>query len=692
MNAFLYISLAVGTATLLYSFAVSKWLNNKNPGTPEMQAVAQAIATGAHAFLKAEYKVMAIFVLLSALPLAYLGLYTIPMVPGMALTYLLGAFSSALAGYIGIITATCANVRTAQAARTNLWQAFRIAFSAGSVMGMIVTGLVLLSITTIFFISFYLKGQGASGLDLAIQLCLGFALGSQIYALFARVAGGIYTKSADIGADMVGKLETGLPEDDMRNPATIADNVGDNVGDTAGSGADIFSSLTAVIVGSLGISTCFSPALWRPTLLLPAVVTAFYLLKLVLSHVILTLYKPTTYNRRLKAGRMLLISLALPGLIISVLLAGRSFYHAFFAKSMMMDRTTLLIIVGMLLSIVVSLLTMYFTKQGKRPVNFIIEQSTAGAGNNLIAGLSVGMLSAVATSVVFIMAIWFSYRINSLEGIAILAVSVLSGAVMYLTVDAFGPIADNAGGIVEMAGLEDKEKTREHTDVLDIAGNTTAASGKGFSMAAAAMATILLFAVYTRVIGKVDLSLSDPYLLLGMLLGAGVPYLFSAITISAVGKASLAMVDEVRRQFKDIPGLLKGNALPDYARCITIATHAALDQMWLPGILSIGLPIAIGLLAGSKILGAYVIGVTLSGILLGIFQCNAGGAWDNAKKAFEKGVYVGGDFLTKKSPAYHAAVVGDTVGDPLKDTSGPSINILIKLTAIIALIIAPYLS
>jgi len=602
---------------------------------------------------------------------------------------------SALSGWIGMKIATQANVRTAQAAKTSLSKAFKISFIGGSVMGMGVTGLALLglgSFFTMFYLYFFMHCESELAMVFSLEPLIGFSLGAESVALFARVAGGIYTKAADVGADIVGKLEAGIPEDDPRNPATIADNVGDNVGDVAGMGADLFGSYVATMLSAmvLGSEIYSQGRLCLYPILLPIIIG---MLGIVLSLLV-------SFFTRIKENGSVLKTFNRITLFLSVIIAASSYFiiqSMFTSDEYSMRGKTFdsigvfyAVLTGLIVGITISYITEYFTAIGKRPVLFIVKQSNTGHATNIIAGLSVGMISTALPILVFAAGIYFAFYFSGFYGVAMAASGMMSTTALQLSVDAFGPIADNAGGISEMCGLP--KEVRDRTDVLDAAGNTTAATGKGFAIASAALTSLALFAAYAKTANIAAIDIYKAPVLAALFVGGMVPFLFSALTISAVGKAAMSMVTEVRRQFKEIKGIMNGDAEPEYEKCIAISTKAALGHMLLPGILTIVPPILIGFIFGPEVLGGFLAGVTVSGTLMAIFQSNSGGAWDNAKKSFEKGVYIDGQKFYKGSDCHKASITGDTVGDPFKDTSGPSMNILIKLASIVALVIAPLIA
>jgi len=693
MENFIYVIPVFGIVALLYTAWKFAWVSKQDAGDEKMRTIAGYIADGAMAFLKAEYKVLTYFVIIAGVLLFYLGSTAPNSHPLIVLSFVLGALFSGTAGFIGMKVATKANVRTAQAARTSLSKALNVSFTGGSVMGMGVAGLAVLGLGSLFLIFKSLfVGTDPNGMEKALEVLTGFSLGAESIALFARVGGGIYTKAADVGADLVGKVEAGIPEDDPRNPATIADNVGDNVGDVAGMGADLFGSFVATILATMvlgrEIISIDSFGGLSP-ILLPMAIAGFGTIFSILS----------TFLVKVKEGGNVQNALNL-GNWSAVLMTGIASY--FLVEWMMPGEMTLrgitftkmgifyAILIGLIVGTLISLITEYYTSMGRRPVLSIIRQSSTGGATNIIAGLSVGMMSTALPIIVLALGIVLSYEVAGLYGVAIAAAGMMATTAMQLAIDAFGPIADNAGGIAEMSELP--KEVREKTDILDAVGNTTAATGKGFAIASAALTSLALFAAFMGTAGIDSIDISKANVLAGMFIGGMVPFVFSALAMSAVGRAAMAMVHEVRRQFKEIKGIMDGSGKPDYERCIQISTKAAIREMVLPGALAIVIPAFFGFAFGPEVLGGLLAGVTVSGVLMAIFQSNAGGAWDNAKKSFEKGVEINGQKYFKGSDPHKAAVTGDTVGDPFKDTSGPSMNILIKLMSIVSLVIAPSIS
>jgi K(+)-stimulated pyrophosphate-energized sodium pump len=626
--------------------------------------------------------------------------------PWISAAFLLGALFSATAGYIGMKVATKANVRTAEAARTSLAKALNVSFTGGSVMGMGVAGLAVLGLSGLFITFYYMFAEGklltSEEMKTAIEVLAGFSLGAESIALFARVGGGIYTKAADVGADLVGKVEAGIPEDDVRNPATIADNVGDNVGDVAGMGADLFGSYVATILATMvlgqEISVTDNFGGFSPVLLPMLIAGAGLLASLVSTFFVRIKGEESSVQNALNIGNWASIVITLIAcyfLVIYILPEGE-----ISLRNTKFDRMDVFyaIIVGLVVGTLMSIITEYYTAMGKRPVMSIIEKSGTGHATNIIGGLAVGMESTVLPILTLAAGIIFSYHFAGIYGVSIAAAGMMATTAMQLAIDAFGPIADNAGGIAEMSQLP--AEVRERTDNLDAVGNTTAATGKGFAIASAALTSLALFAAFVGIAGIDSIDIYKAPVLAGLFVGGMIPFIFSALCISAVGKAAMEMVNEVRRQFREIPGIMEYKTEPEYEKCVAISTEASIRQMILPGAIALITPVLVGFgfkgvfadTSSPEILGGLLAGVTVSGVLMGIFQSNAGGAWDNAKKSFEKGVLIDGVKYKKGSEPHKAAVTGDTVGDPFKDTSGPSMNILIKLMSIVSLVIAPYIA
>ncbi len=702
MSNIVYLVPAAGILGLIYTFIRFNWVARQDAGNDRMKEIAKYIAEGAMAFLKAEYKILTYFVIIAGLLLGYMGSQNANSSPLIAGAFVLGAVFSALAGFIGMRVATKANVRTAQAARTSLRKALNVSFSGGAVMGLGVAGLAVLGLGSLFIVLIKTFAPDVDATDTlvtkAIEVLTGFSLGAESIALFARVGGGIYTKAADVGADLVGKVEAGIPEDDPRNPATIADNVGDNVGDVAGMGADLFGSYVATVLATmvLGHETHahdayngFSP------MLLPMLIAGAGIIFSILGTFFVRISDSAgisthAVQRALNMGNW--------GSIVLTAIA------AYFLTNWLLPDSTMelrgfiftklevfgAIGVGLVVGTLMSLITEHYTAMGRGPVTSIINQSGTGHATNVIGGLAVGMESTCLPILVLAGGIYGSYAFAGLYGVAIAAAGMMATTAMQLAIDAFGPIADNAGGIAEMSELP--KDVREKTDILDAVGNTTAATGKGFAIASAALTSLALFAAFVGVAGITGINIYKADVLACLFVGGMIPFVFSSLAIRAVGQAAMAMVEEVRRQFREIPGIMEGTGKPEYEKCVAISTTASIRKMLLPGAIALLSPLIIGFLAGPEALGGFLAGATVCGVLMGIFQNNAGGAWDNAKKSFEKGVTIKGQVYYKKSEPHKASVTGDTVGDPFKDTSGPSMNILIKLMSIVSLVIAPTLA
>jgi len=713
MSSLVYLLPLFGVVGLLYMIVLQKWVTKQDAGDDKMSTIAAHIADGAMAFLKAEYRVLSVFVVIAAALLGWLGTMVTTSHPLIVIAFVVGALFSIMAGFFGMRIATKANVRTTQAARSSLAKALNVSFKGGSVMGLGVAGLAVLGLSALFamFFVFFMNGDYAGGgghvtMTRLLEVLAGFSLGAESIALFARVGGGIYTKAADVGADLVGKVEAGIPEDDPRNPATIADNVGDNVGDVAGMGADLFGSYVATMLAAMvlgnsvirdsgGINDIFGGI---GPILLPIMIAGLGIIFSMIGMQLVGVKDDgkadnDTVQGALNRGNWVSVILTLVACypIITWMLPAQMQMN-FFGQgivSVTSFNVYLAVIVGLAVGTLISMITEYYTGMGKKPVMDIVRQSGTGHATNVIAGLATGMMSTWIPIVLFAAAIWAAYTLAGFYGVAIAASAMMATTAMQLAIDAFGPIADNAGGIAEMSQLP--KEVRERTDVLDSVGNTTAAVGKGFAIASAALTALGLFAAYVDFTGIDGINIFKADVLAALFIGAMIPVVFSAFAMQSVGRAAMDMVNEVRRQFREIPGLLEGTGQAEYGHCVDIATKAALREMMTPGLITIITPIAVGFIMGAEALGGYMAGVTVSGVMWAIFQSNAGGAWDNAKKSFEKGVEIDGKMYYKGSEPHKAAVTGDTVGDPFKDTSGPSMNILIKLTCLVALTIAPVL-
>ena len=696
----IYLAPIFGIVGLIVMLFKAYWVNKQDTGDPKMRELAGHIADGAMAFLKAEWKVLSIFVAITAIFLAYSG--TITEIGGreihsswlIAVAFIIGAVASAFAGYIGMKAATKSNIRTTQAARTSLKHALEVSFTGGSIMGLGVAGLAVLGLGGLFIVFLRVFADlGDNQIRTAIEVLTGFSLGAESIALFSRVGGGIYTKAADVGADLVGKVEAGIPEDDVRNPATIADNVGDNVGDVAGMGADLFGSYVATILATMVLAQEMTgPQALGPmdAILLPMVICGLGLIFSIVGTFFVRIKdENSSVQHALNLGNwsaMILTVIASYFAVIWLLPEG-----PLTLRSVTFTRNGVYaaIIVGTVVGAIMSIVTEHYTAMGRKPVKSIIQKSLTGHATNIIGGLAVGMKSTVIPILTLAAGIMASYYFAGIYGVAIAAAGMMATTAMQLAIDAFGPIADNAGGIAEMSKLP--AEVRHRTDILDAVGNTTAATGKGFAIASAALTSLALFAAFVGISGIDAINIYKANVLAGLFVGAMIPFVFSALCIQAVGRAAMDMVQEVRRQFREIPGIMEHEADPEYEKCVEISTKASIREMIIPGNIALLTPVLVGFVFGPEVLGGVLAGVTVSGVLMGIFQSNAGGAWDNAKKSFEKGVEINGEMFYKRSEPHKASVTGDTVGDPFKDTSGPSMNILIKLMSIVSLIIAPYI-
>ena len=715
----IYAPIVLAIIGLIYMWMKRSWVLKQDAGDGKMKEISDHIYEGALAFLNAEYKLLTIFVLIVSVALAAVSFFVPTTHWLIVIAFIFGAFFSALAGNMGMKIATKTNVRTTQAAKTSLPKALGVSFGGGTVMGLGVAGLAVLGLTSFFilFFNYFMGGVWTSTADMTIVLetLAGFSLGAESIALFARVGGGIYTKAADVGADLVGKVEAGIPEDDPRNPATIADNVGDNVGDVAGMGADLFGSYVATVLAAMVLGNYVIKDMGGsiddvfggigPVLLPMAIAGAGIIISMIgtmLVKISSNDAKESQVMGALNIGNWVSIVLvALSCFALVKWMLPETMQMEFFGeglKEISSMRVFYATIIGLIVGGAISSVTEYYTGLGKKPILKIVQQSSTGAGTNIIAGLATGMISTFPSILLFASAIWASYAFAGFYGVALAASAMMATTAMQLAIDAFGPISDNAGGIAEMS--EQDPIVRERTDILDSVGNTTAATGKGFAIASAALTSLALFAAYVTFTGIEGINIFKAPVLAMLFVGGMIPVVFSALAMNAVGKAAMEMVQEVRRQFREIPGIMEGTGKPQYDKCVAISTEASLREMMLPGLLTIGFPLAIAFvpmifgmnnLAIAEMLGGYMAGVTVSGVLWAIFQNNAGGAWDNAKKSFEAGVMINGEMTYKGSDAHKAAVTGDTVGDPFKDTSGPSMNILIKLTCLIGLVIAPIL-
>ena len=708
----IYIPLLMSVIGLVYMLIRANWVRKQDAGSERMVEISTAIKEGALAFLNAEYRLLFIFVVIASIALYGVSILVDTTSWMIVPAFILGAAFSAFAGNIGMRIATEANARTAEAAKTSLPKALQVSFGGGTVMGLGVAGLAVLGLTLLFmfFVGQFLGQEGSfyENMTIVLETLAGFSLGAESIALFARVGGGIYTKAADVGADLVGKVEAGIPEDDPRNPATIADNVGDNVGDVAGMGADLFGSyvatvLAAMVLGNYVIRDMSANGQYTDAfnnmgpILLPVVIAGVG----ILASIIGTLFVKISDNNAKEAKVQAALDLGNWASIIITLIASYFLIDWMLPETLTMNffgegnkaipsmNVFWAACIGLAVGALISMVTAYYTSLGKKPVLDIVKNSSTGAATNIIAGLAVGMKSTLLSVILFAAAIYGSYALAGFYGVALAASAMMATTAMQLAIDAFGPIADNAGGVAEMSELA--PEVRERTDILDSVGNTTAAVGKGFAIASAALTALALFAAYVTFTGIDGINIFKADVLAMLFIGGMIPVVFSALAMESVGKAAMEMVEEVRRQFREIPGIMEGKGTPEYAKCVDISTQAALKEMLLPGLITIITPIFIGLIFGAEPLGGYMAGVCVSGVMWAIFQNNAGGAWDNAKKSFEAGVEINGEMTYKGSEAHKAAVTGDTVGDPFKDTSGPSMNILIKLTCLVGLVIAPLL-
>ena len=718
MENLLYIVPLLGIIGLVYMFVLRSWVVKQDTGTEKMSKLASYIKEGAMAFLNAEYRILAVFVVIAGILLGIISSVVETTHWFIVVAFVIGAVFSAVAGNIGMRIATDANVRTTQAARISLPEALKVSFRGGTVMGLGVAGLAVFGLSALFalLVGWFMTDGGNFYNDMTVVLeaLAGFSLGAESIALFARVGGGIYTKAADVGADLVGKVEAGIPEDDPRNPATIADNVGDNVGDVAGMGADLFGSYVATVLASMVLGNYVinehlqstDEALGMGPILLPLMIAGVGILFSIIGTFLIRVNsndaKESEVQRALNMGNWTSIVLTAIGsyVLINMMLPAAMDMNFFGegVKTVTSGDVFGAVVVGLVVGALISYFTEYYTGLGKKPVLDIVQKSSTGAATNIIAGLGTGMISTFAPILLFAGAIWAAYAFAGFYGVAIAASAMMATTAMQLAIDAFGPIADNAGGIAEMSELPNE--VRERTDILDSVGNTTAAIGKGFAIASAALTALALFAAFVTFTGIDGINIFKAPVLAMLFVGGMVPVVFSALAMNSVGKAAMEMVKEVRRQFAEIPGIMEYKAEPEYDKCVEISTQASLKEMMLPGAMTIIFPLVIGFLPmvfgysgqeAAEMLGGYMAGVAVSGVLWAIFQNNAGGAWDNAKKSFEAGVMIDGEMTFKGSEAHKASVTGDTVGDPFKDTSGPSMNILIKLTCLVGLVIAPIL-